>query len=57
MVARQCDACKKFYEKPMFYPIIQIKMDRGIQKPRYFDLCDECQKKLEDFVHYIKEKK
>lgn len=43
--AKKCDLCEKFYDMPMYRP--DIRVSKG---DTYYDLCPECQKKLEAFM-------
>lgn len=50
MEALKCDACGKFYEKPISVPDIAVsKYVHGYGNERY-DLCKDCQAKLETFL-------
>lgn len=48
--AKKCDICGKFYETPDFNDVIRICMKYHSYNGDYIDLCDDCYKKLCDFV-------
>ena len=48
--AWQCDICGKLYDAPMSVPDLRIYRYRHPYSENRLDLCDECQKKLEQFV-------
>lgn len=53
--AYKCDRCGNFFEKDKFVSPIMVCKEYHIlsylEQERY-DLCPECQKELEAFVHY-----
>ena len=54
--ACKCDACGTLYEPwQMAVPDVTIRIYRHPYGEDRVDLCRSCQKKLEDFIHYIKE--
>ncbi len=48
--ARKCDICGKFYEEPICNDVIRIHIQYHSYNGDYIDLCDDCYKKLCDFV-------
>lgn len=50
MNAKKCDRCGNFYDKPAVNPEIRVTKQRPLCGEYYIDLCDECQKKLEEFL-------
>lgn len=48
--AKKCDICGKFYAIPTYNDTIRICYDIGRYNGDYIDLCDDCYKKLCDFV-------
>lgn len=50
MNAKKCDRCGKFYEKPNVKSDIKVIKYTHPCGECFIDLCDECQKKLEDFL-------
>lgn len=49
--AKQCDICGKYYPQQRCYRKIRIIRDNHPYSDYVYDLCDECQKKLEEFIH------
>jgi len=53
MDAKKCDACGVLYEDYMKISLINIVRDcHPYPEEHVYDLCPECQKKLENFIHY-----
>ena len=50
MDAKQCDVCGSLYECAMSYEDIRIIVDQGPYGDKRVDLCENCQKKLNDFI-------
>lgn len=48
--AKKCDVCKKLYETTICNDAVRIHMDFAWTGGRYVDLCDDCYRKLCDFV-------
>ncbi len=48
--AKKCDICGKFYETPGYNDIIRIYSKMDHYDGYYIDLCDDCYKKLCDFI-------
>jgi hypothetical protein len=48
--AKQCDVCGKFYPTPRFNDSVRICLDLGNYGDRNVDLCNDCYKKLCDFI-------
>lgn len=49
--ACKCDVCGKLFEERRAVPELTIKKYRHPYGEERLDLCDECQKKLENFVN------
>lgn len=52
--ALKCDACGKLYDIPEHHPDIRVSKCMHPYGDTYYDLCPECQKKLEAFVEGVK---
>ena len=50
--ACKCDACGKLYESKGYSPDVTIDIYHHVYGSSRIDLCPECQKKLEKFIHY-----
>ena len=52
MVARKCDRCGALYERyGKNRPALQVHLNRyPVAKGLWYDLCPECQEKLEDWM-------
>ena len=50
MEAKQCDVCGTLYECAPFSGDIRIFIDQGPWGDKRLDLCEGCQKKLDDFI-------
>ena len=48
--AIKCDVCGKLCEAPMSVPDIRVKQCMNLIDDYYYDLCPECQQKLEHFL-------
>lgn len=48
--AIKCDRCGKLCEAPTFVPDIRVKKCMHLFDDYYYDLCPECQQKLENFL-------
>ena len=51
MRACKCDICGKLYESKMYVSDIRINKYRHPYGDEWLDLCDDCQKKLEDWIN------
>lgn len=52
--ARKCDVCEKLYESYPCTPWVNIFVDNYPYGDNRLDLCPDCQKKLEEFIHFKK---
>lgn len=50
MIAAKCDRCGKLYETPKCVPNIRVFEYKHPYGDSRYDLCPECQKKLEEFL-------
>ena len=48
--AKKCDICGKFYAIPTCSDMIRIYSEMEHYNGDYIDLCDDCYKKLCDFI-------
>lgn len=48
--AKKCDLCGNFYDSPICNDVVRIHLDFGFTGDRYVDLCDDCYRKLCNFV-------
>lgn len=49
-IARKCDRCGKFYDTPKCIQSVHVCRTRHPYPDQIIDLCNDCQKKLEDFL-------
>ena len=54
MIANECDRCGQLYRKPSKWPDFQVHWQNpdktAKSKGRWYDLCPDCQKALEDWL-------
>ena len=53
MIAKECDRCGQLYRKPKKWPDFQVHWQHhegGQKKGKWFDLCPDCQRELEDWL-------
>lgn len=48
--AKKCDICGQLYENPICNDAVRIHLDFGYGGDIYTDLCDDCYRKLCNFV-------